>query len=185
MQPAVAEELIRGGADRTGGVWADLGAGTGTFTLALARLLGPGAIVHAVDRDESALRELSSKRVAGDRASVVTVVADFREPLGLAGLDGLLMANSLHFVPRDEQVALVARLAGYLGAGGALVLVEYEQERASPWVPYPVPPTRFSELAEAVGLSQPREIGRMRSRFGAHDIYAAVAHKALVGPSRP
>ena len=38
--------------------WADFGAGEGTFTLALARLLGPGAHVIAVDHDRAALREL-------------------------------------------------------------------------------------------------------------------------------
>ena len=33
--------LIRGGVPRAGGVWADLGAGTGNFTWALAELIGP------------------------------------------------------------------------------------------------------------------------------------------------
>ena len=39
-------------------LWADLGAGTGTFTSALAWLLGQGATVLAVDRDPGALGAL-------------------------------------------------------------------------------------------------------------------------------
>jgi ubiquinone/menaquinone biosynthesis C-methylase UbiE len=43
--------LIRGGVAEPGGIWADLGAGTGNFTWALAELLGLSATVHAIDRD--------------------------------------------------------------------------------------------------------------------------------------
>ena len=39
-----------------GGTWADIGAGEGAFTLALADLLGPGGRIVAVDRDARALR---------------------------------------------------------------------------------------------------------------------------------
>jgi methylase of polypeptide subunit release factors len=40
--------------------WVDLGCGTGTFTLALADLLAPGCVIHAMDRDGSALRKIPS-----------------------------------------------------------------------------------------------------------------------------
>ena len=48
--------LLREGVQRDGVVapratWADIGAGTGAFTLALADLLGPGARIVSVDRD--------------------------------------------------------------------------------------------------------------------------------------
>ena len=42
---------------RPGGTWADIGAGSGAFTLALADLLGPGGAILAVDRDAGALRD--------------------------------------------------------------------------------------------------------------------------------
>ena len=41
-----------------GGTWADLGAGAGAFTLALADLIGPHGLIHAIDRDRGALAEL-------------------------------------------------------------------------------------------------------------------------------
>jgi hypothetical protein len=34
--------LLRGGIHQPGGTWADFGAGTSAFTLALAELVGPG-----------------------------------------------------------------------------------------------------------------------------------------------
>src|SRR5713226_1192489 len=53
--------LLRGGAVGERGHWADLGAGEGAFTLALADLLGPGAHITAVDRDGGSMRGLSAE----------------------------------------------------------------------------------------------------------------------------
>jgi ubiquinone/menaquinone biosynthesis C-methylase UbiE len=40
--------LIRNGVATSGGVWADFGAGTGAFTLALAEVVGPGAEIYGI-----------------------------------------------------------------------------------------------------------------------------------------
>src|SRR6266849_8660757 len=59
--------LLRGGVDANGGWWADLGAGEGAFTLALADLLGPGAHITAVDREAGSLRALADAMGRGFR----------------------------------------------------------------------------------------------------------------------
>lgn len=43
---------------RPGGTWADLGAGSGAFTLALRELVGAEAEIHAIDKVGGSLREL-------------------------------------------------------------------------------------------------------------------------------
>lgn len=48
-----------------GGLWADLGAGSGAFTLALRELVGPGAEIHAVEKDWSRLGKLE-RAVSGN-----------------------------------------------------------------------------------------------------------------------
>ena len=48
--------LIRGGVSEPGGNWADLGAGTGNFSWALAELIGPQGTIYAIDRDAKAIR---------------------------------------------------------------------------------------------------------------------------------
>ena len=40
------------------GIYADLGAGSGAFTLALRELVGLDSTIHAVDKDKSSLDEL-------------------------------------------------------------------------------------------------------------------------------
>ena len=47
--------LIRAAVE-PGGTWADIGAGQGAFTLALADLLGPNGRIVVVDRDARVLR---------------------------------------------------------------------------------------------------------------------------------
>src|SRR5437879_1094711 len=90
------EMLLRTGLEGAGKVWAGLGWGTGAFTLALADLLGAGAVIHSVDRDGAALRR---QREAIDarfpEASVEYRQADFTDDVDLPPLDGVLTANSL------------------------------------------------------------------------------------------
>jgi hypothetical protein len=100
------------------------------------------------------------------------------EPLDLPPLDGLVAANSLHYVPRDRQVAAIRSLAGTFGRAGrsssssttptAAIRGCRTRSRAAAW----------ERLADAAGLPRrPTGIGRVPSRFlGA--IYAAVSRRA-------
>jgi SAM-dependent methyltransferase len=176
--------LLRGGVDHAGpdgADWADLGSGTGAFTLALADLLGPGGRIVSVDRDAGALREQG--RTMADRfpgTALRQVVADFRTDLsgalGLSALDGIVMANSLHF--SSDHVAVIRQVVACLRPGGRLVLVEYDADHGNPWVPHPLSFATWRRVAPAAGLTEPRLLGRVPSRFlGA--IYSAVAERPL------
>jgi SAM-dependent methyltransferase len=165
-----------------GGTWADIGAGEGAFTLALADLLGPGGRIVAVDRDRRAL-ETNGAAVASrfPATRLTTVTADFADngplPLGdVEALDGLVAANSLHFQAPDRQVPVVRSLAAQLRPGGRFVVVEYDADRGNPWVPHPFSYRSWEEMALAAGLAGTRQIGRVRSGFlGA--IYAAESRR--------
>lgn len=173
MEHAEAVALLQDAEVQAGGTWADLGAGSGTFTLALAELLGREGTVYAVDRSRSAVRALQMLTTPG--AVIVAQRGDFTEVLPLGALHGVLMANSLHFVRRQARV--LRRIVEVLKPGGHLLVVEYEQTRGTPWVPYPVPFASFAELVREVGLEAPRRIGTRRSSFG-REMYAALAQKA-------
>jgi ubiquinone/menaquinone biosynthesis C-methylase UbiE len=168
--------LLRDGVPSAGGRWADLGAGEGAFTLALADLLGPGAHITAVDRDRGALRQLESemgRRLADTRLEVV--VADFTGPLALSDLDGVVMANSLHFV-RDKRPVLEA-VRKMLRPQGTLILVEYGADRGNPWVPHPISYPRWKELAAQSGFDNTRKLSSIPSRF-LGSIYSAVSYSS-------
>jgi ubiquinone/menaquinone biosynthesis C-methylase UbiE len=165
--------LIQEGVHARGGRWADLGAGEGAFTLALADLLGPGAHITAVERDAGSMRGLAAEVVREfPSATIEVVVADFKRPLRLSGLDGVLMANSLHFV--KDKAPVVALVRSYLRPGGKFVLVEYDADRGNLWVPHPIGYTTWLAVAPGAGFSATRLLGRVPSRFlGA--IYSCVS----------
>ncbi len=167
-------DLIRGGVPTTGGTWADLGAGTGNFTWALAELLGPTATIYALDRDARAIA--AQERRLRDEPPAATVIprqADVLRPPGLPPLDGILAANLLHFV--RDQVGLLRRLRSELRPGGRLLVVEYEQALPIPWVPHPLPLSRLVAVAREAGFQPPARVGLRRSPSSGRVLYAAVA----------
>jgi SAM-dependent methyltransferase len=151
--------------------WADLGAGDGTFTMALARLLVTGSIVHAIDLDGAALSEIPAKR---DGVTIVTHHVDFmRQPWPFnERLDGILMANSLHYV--REQEAFIRECSAHLDALGRFVIVEYDFDRPNRWVPYPVSRRRLTTVFTAAGFATPTWLGSRRSVYQRGEMYAAL-----------
>jgi ubiquinone/menaquinone biosynthesis C-methylase UbiE len=176
MEPRDAAALLAGAVPQRAGIWADLGSGEGTFTRALVQLLGPNSRIYAVDRNAPAIASLKpwASRVA---SNVVPVVADFAESLVLpdvkpGSLDGMLFANSLHYLP-DPQ-AVLARLTQWLRPRGRVVIVEYDRRSANRWVPYPITPAQLTTIAVSVGLSQPVLTARRPSAY-AGELYVAFA----------
>lgn len=180
MNETETVDLIRDAVRGAGTTWADLGAGDGAFTLALAQLLGPAARIYAVDRDPGPLARLE-RRARRERLSVTTVRADFTQPFELPsldanGLDGVLLANALHYVREPEPV--LARIVASLRPGGRIVLIEYDRRGPNRWVPHPIPKARLSELAAPAGLTAPVITATRPSAYGG-DLYVAVMEKAV------
>lgn len=150
--------------------WCDLGCGRGTFTTALAQLLAPGSTICAVDLDQRALEEIPDRY---GRTEIRKMVGDLRSPsLRLPSVDGILMANALHFI--REQHLFLRRL---LSVTDRFLIVEYEQSRPSMWGPYPVGFERLCELFSEVGVERVEKLTTRPSRFGG-TIYSAFAEQS-------
>ena len=110
--------------------WADLGCGTGTFTLALAELLAAGSLIHALDRDARALRRIPPLR---HEVAITTHGSDFiTTPWPFTDLDGILMANALHFV--GDQAAFIRGCQPRVRPTHRFLIVEYDTDVSNPWV---------------------------------------------------
>lgn len=167
--------LIEQGVAERGGIWADFGSGSGAFTLALADLLGPDGEIYSIDLDRRALQRQQNdlaRRFPG--TTLHPQVADFTQPLALPPLDGIVMANSLHY--QREKDAVLRRVWGYLKPEGRLILVEYNADRGNRWVPYPLSYPTWEALAGRTGFTGTRLLATRPSRF-LGEIYAALSFR--------
>lgn len=151
-------------------IWADLGCGTGTFTLALASLLDNSSTIYAVDADASALSRIPDTY---HQTKIEKIRADFvNDALPVDTLDGLLMANSLHFVKNKE--AFLEKLKPSLRTDASLLIIEYESKVPNVWVPYPID---FQSLKSLFGRSGYSDISKLNTRasiYGNRQMYAAL-----------
>lgn len=168
--------LIKDGIPNAGGIWADFGSGAGAFTLALAELIGPSGEIFSIDKNKNALgrqqRAFEARFPNANRPIVHYLHADFTKPLDLPGLDGGVIANSLHFQP--DATIVTEQLRSYLRPGGHFIIVEYNITRANPWVPHPVPFRDWQRIASRAGFLQTQLLATRPSRTF-REIYAALS----------
>jgi ubiquinone/menaquinone biosynthesis C-methylase UbiE len=159
-----------------GGTYADFGAGSGAFTLALRELVGSDAMIYAVDKDKSALRELENSHRLRFTANsnLILLPNDFSRPLEIPPLDGIAMANSLHFFKDKEKV--LRHVREYLKPNGVLLLIEYNVDSGNLWVPHPLSFETFQALAPKAGFTEPRLLAKIPSRF-LKEFYSAATYR--------
>ena len=128
-QPSKA---IRALGIKPGQVVADVGAGSGYYTVRLAKQVGPIGRVFATDIQPEML-SLLKKRLSRERLDNVELVlatdVDPRLPEGQ--LDLILMVDVYHELARPQEV--LRKLRAALKPDGRLVLIEFRKE--SSWVP--------------------------------------------------
>lgn len=148
--------------------WADLGAGRGLFTHALSTLLPEGSAIFAVDQQRSDLLQVRVET----SVSLHTRALDFvKDELNLPPLDGILMANALHFV-KDKR-AMLQKLKPLLKSNGYFIIIEYETSQPNRWVPYPIHFAGLKELMKQSGWKEPVFMEEVPSLYHGK-IYSAV-----------
>jgi ubiquinone/menaquinone biosynthesis C-methylase UbiE len=122
--PDLAVRLLR---IPRGATVADIGAGSGYFTVRLARAVGDKGRVYATDLQPGML-ELLQKNIARERLANVTpvlgTVADPRLPE--ASIDLVLMVDVYHELSQPQT--MLRRIREALKPDGRLALIEYRAE---------------------------------------------------------
>ena len=150
--------------------WADLGCGRGLFTTALAELLAPGSSIHALDRIRSALQDIPAVH---NGIRITPHVGDFsRLPWPFVEVDGILMANSLHFV--EDQAGFIRSCAERVNPAPAFLIVEYDTDVANRWVPHPLSQTSLRQLFRRTGYASVRVLRSRPSTYRRADLYSAL-----------
>lgn len=166
MEISEARNLIQNAfPDQTKSTWIDLGCGDGTFTYALAGLLGKGSKIIAIDKS---FQQLERSR---DGCEIIFERTNFeRLSLGSYRPDGILMANSLHYI--EDQRTFIHELKHAFHKNGKIILVEYDTDVANRWVPYPMRFLRAKKLFQDAGFEDVQIIGERQSIYRTGKIYA-------------
>ena len=128
---------------KSGMLVADVGAGTGYYSIRVAKLVAPGGIVYANDIQEAMLDKLRVNAAAQGVTNIQTVLGTQSETHLPAGkLDLALLVDVYHEFSRPQRMLESIRDA--LKPGGELVLLEYRKEDPA----VPIRPEHKMSVAE-------------------------------------
>lgn len=119
---------------------ADIGAGSGYFTRRVARAVGPEGVVWAVDLVQEFLDHIAAAAAEEGLTNVRTLKVEADDPqLPAAGVDTVLLVDTLHYVKAPERPAYARKLRSGLAPGGRVVVVDYYPKtfEERPWGPPP------------------------------------------------
>ena len=104
---------------------ADLGAGTGVFSVPLGKAVGAGGKVYAIDVDSGLLAIVTEKAKAEGLANVETVVAGATDPRLPEPVDLLFICDTMHHLP--DQASYVRQFSKLLRPGGRVVVIDFAE----------------------------------------------------------
>ena len=148
---------------RPGQVVADVGAGSGYYTVRLARRVAPGGTVYATDIQPEMLALLQKRLVREKVPGVVPVLATLDDPrLPEASLDLILMVDVYHELSRPQET--LRELKRALKPDGRLVLIEFRKEDAS----VPISPRAQDERGGREARARSRRVASPASATCCH-----------------
>jgi ubiquinone/menaquinone biosynthesis C-methylase UbiE len=130
---------------------ADVGAGSGWFTIRLARRVGPNGRVYAQDVQQEMLAAISRRVQREGLSNVEPVLGQGSNPKLLAGkLDAVLVVDTYH--ESEDPVMFLTNLARALKPQGRIGIVDFKLEGGGPGPPIDErvgPETVVAEAAKA------------------------------------
>jgi ubiquinone/menaquinone biosynthesis C-methylase UbiE len=135
---------------------ADVGAGTGAFTLPIARAVGASGTVFAADISPEFVRHIAERTEKDGLANVVPVVCTQRSArLPARSVDLVFLCDTYHHF--EHPADSLASIRKALRPGGSLVLIEFDRhDGASDFIKNHVraTPAEISREIEAAGLQR-------------------------------
>ena len=131
---------------------ADIGAGTGYFSVRFAKAVGPGGKVFAVDIDQGLIDHLKERAKDAGLSNLKAVLAAPNDPLlSEKSLDIVFVCDVIHHV--EDRQGYFAKLSGALRPGGRLAIVDFYKRKT------PVGPPVAMKIPREDLISELREAG--------------------------
>jgi ubiquinone/menaquinone biosynthesis C-methylase UbiE len=107
---------------KEGDTVADIGAGTGVFSLPLGQAVKPGK-VYAVEVDEGLVKHIGEAAEEQGMRNVVPIYGDYPDPLLPEPVDLAFFNESLHHI--EKRAEYLKTLAGYIKPGGRVAIIDF------------------------------------------------------------
>jgi arsenite methyltransferase len=143
---------------------ADLGAGTGIFTIPMAKAAGPTGRVFAIDVDPGLLAIISDKAKIASLPTVQTIVAGDVDPKIPEPVDLIFICDTMHHLPNQAQY--VKGLGRYLKPSGRVVVIDFaEGHWPAGHDAFRITPAQVTGWMEAAGFSLETSHSYLASNF--------------------
>jgi ubiquinone/menaquinone biosynthesis C-methylase UbiE len=118
-------EVMEALAVKEGEVIADIGSGSGYFTLRLAKHVGPSGRVYAVDVSPDMIRHLNTRVRDAGLTNVSTILAPPDDPLVPQLVDRFLIVDVWHHI--DDQAGYLAKMKKRRKPGGHVIMIDFHK----------------------------------------------------------
>jgi len=168
MESLEIEQVVREIGLKAGDMVAEIGAGTGIFSVPLARAVRPAGRVLAVEVDEGFLPMIASKAAQANLDNITPVLGQFEDPkLPRGDMDVAFFHDVLHHVA--ERGPYLQRVASYLKPGGRIAVVDYDKNLpGNPHANQPemlISPEDVDGWMTAAGLRLTRRVEMFEDKF--------------------
>ena len=142
----------------------DLACGWGTYSLAVAKIIGRDGRVYAVDLWQEGISSLKSKAAAKGIQNITALVSDVSHhiPVEKVSIDVGLLATVLHdFVGEHVERGVLKEISRVIKPEGTLAILEYKKNDGPPGPPKSVrlSPKEVDKLLSPYGFKQRRITG--------------------------
>lgn len=168
MEALEIEQVVREIGMQPGDVVAEIGAGTGIFSVSLARAVSPGGEVYAVEVDEGFLPMIASKAEQAGMTNVHPLLGEFEDPdLPRNDIDVAFFHDVLHHIA--DRGPYIRTTAEYLKPGGRIVVVDYDKNLpGNPHANQPemlISPAEVDAWMQDAGLRLTRRVEMFPDKF--------------------
>ena len=118
---------------KPGDIVADIGSGSGSYSIPMARAIAPNGILYAVDIDQKMLDYVSDKAKKAGVTNIRTVLGEYDDPrLPVHDVDVAFFHRVLHMI--EHRQAYLNATAPYLKPDGRIVIIDKNREDSTNWM---------------------------------------------------
>ena len=127
--PAVIESLRL----KPGDIVADVGSGSGSFSIPMAKAIAPNGILYAVDIDQKMLDYVAERAKKEGITNLRTVLGVYDDPkLPVKDVDVAFFHRVLHMI--EHRQTYLNATAPYLKSDGRIVIIDKNPEQSRDWM---------------------------------------------------